>query len=345
MNPIDRFLATVERRPVDRPATWFGQPTKTALDGLFRYFDVTDLTGLSLKLNDDVIPVEMPYHSPDADAIHMALDFSKHGKLANEERTLGDRGFFYRIEDPKRVDDFDWPDPSKHIDPDECRRMVDALPGDRAILGILWSSHFQDALAAFGMEDAMMMMYDSPEMFEAVINRCTDFYMEANRIFYEAVGDRIHAVLIGNDMGSQCGLMVSPDLLRQFVSPCNKRLIDQAKSYGLKVIYHSCGAVSEVIPDLIESGADVVHPIQALATGMEPDSLKERFGEQVSFCGGVDAQYLLVRGSPEEVAAKVRELKSIFPTGLVVSPSHEAILPDIPPQNIEALINAAHSTD
>ncbi|MEX0322823.1 MAG: uroporphyrinogen decarboxylase family protein [Puniceicoccaceae bacterium] len=344
MNPIDRFIATIERKPVDRPATWFGQPTQAALEGLFSYFKVNDLTELSLKLDDDVIPIEMPYHSPSADAIHMALDFSQHGKLDNEERTLGDKGFFNRIEDPERVKDFDWPDPSNYIDPDECRRLVDSLPKDRAILGILWSSHFQDALAAFGMEDAMMMMYDSPEMFEAVINRCTDFYLEANRIFYEAVGDRIHAILIGNDMGSQCGLMVSPELLRRFVSPCNKRLIDQAKSYGLKVIYHSCGAVSEVIPDLIECGADVVHPIQALATGMEPESLKNRFGDKVAFCGGVDAQYLLVRGTPDEVTAKVGELREIFPTGLILSPSHEAILPDIPAENIEALIRAAHST-
>lgn len=190
-----------------------------------------------------------------------------------------------------------------------------------------------------------MMMYDSPEMFEAVINRCTDFYMDANRIFYEAVGDRIHAVLIGNDMGSQCGLMVSPALLKQFVSPCNKRLIQQAKSYGLKVIYHSCGAVSEIIPELIDSGADVVHPIQALATGMEPQSLKQRFGDKVAFCGGVDAQYLMVRGTPDQVSAKVRELREIFPTGLILSPSHEAILPDIPPENIEALISAAHSAE
>lgn len=343
MTHIERFLATIERQPTDRPATWLGLPTTAAHKQLFDYFGVDSVTELSLKLDDDIVPIEMPYHSPSADAIHMALDFSQHGKLDNEERTLGDKGFFEGIEDPGRINDFDWPNPADFIDPEECIRMVSALPADRAILGILWSSHFQDTCAAFGMEEAMMMMYDAPEMFRAVINRCTDFYMEANRIFYEAVGDRIHAVLIGNDMGSQNGLMVSPELLREFVSPCNLRLVQQAKSYGLKVIYHSCGAVADIIPDLIDCGVDVVHPIQALAAGMEPQGLKDKYGDQVSFCGGVDAQHLLVNGSPDEVEAKVHELRGIFPTGLIISPSHEAILLDIDPANIEALFRAVRN--
>ncbi|MCK4448811.1 MAG: methyltransferase, partial [Candidatus Marinimicrobia bacterium] len=83
----------------------------------------------------------------------------------------------------------------------------------------------------------------------------------------------------------------------------------------------------------------IIHPIQAMASGMEPESLKCRFGDNVSFCGGVDAQNLLVKGTPENVHKKVRELRNIFPTGLVISPSHEAVLLDIPPANIEALFD------
>ncbi len=85
---------------------------------------------------------------------------------------------------------------------------------------------------------------------------------------------------------------------------------------------------------------DVIHPIQALATGMEPHKLKERFGDAVSFCGGVHAQNLLVLGSPAQIKEKVDELRTLFPTGLIISPSHEAILADIPPRNVEALFSA-----
>jgi hypothetical protein len=83
------------------------------------YFGVDSVLELSLKLDYDVLPIEMPYHSPNADAIQMALDFSSHGKLGNEERTLGEHGFFQGVEDPARINDFDWPDPSNHVDPAE----------------------------------------------------------------------------------------------------------------------------------------------------------------------------------------------------------------------------------
>ena len=106
------------------------------------------------------------------------------------------------------------------------------------------------------------------------------------------------------------------------------------------MIHHSCGSVFDVIPDLITCGADAIHPIQALAAGMEPQKLKQQFGNQVSFAGGIDAQRLLVKGSAREVREKVKELRSIFPTGLILSPSHEAILPDIPPSNIQAIADA-----
>ena len=85
----------------------------------------------------------------------------------------------------------------------------------------------------------------------------------------------------------------------------------------------------------------MIHPIQALAAGMEPENLKAKFGGQVSFCGGVDTQDLLVNGTPEMVREKVRELRRIFPTGLIISPSHEAVMQDVPPENIHALFDEA----
>ena len=75
---------------------------------------------------------------------------------------------------------------------------------------------------------------------------------------------------------------------------------------------------------------------------MEPQGLKDDFGDRVAFCGGVDAQHLLVNGSREDVKAKVEETQNHLPTGLILSPSHEAILPDIPPENIETLFKSIH---
>ena len=303
-------------------------------------FGVSTMHDLKLAIGDDVYTVEVPYKSETASAIYAAFDWYQDGDVDAEERTLTAPGFFADAEEPEEVNNFDWPDPAKYINVEECKRLMEKAPDDKVILGMLWSAHFQDTCAAFGMETALMNMIANPEMYEAVDEKVMEFYLKANEIFYEATKGKLHAVLIGNDMGSQRGLMLSPDMVRRFIIPGCRKLVDQAHSYGLKVIYHSCGSIADVIPDLIEAGVDVIHPIQALAAGMEPNSLKEKFGEKVSFCGGVDTQDLLVNGSADDVQKKVGELRDIFPTGLVISPSHEAIMPDVPPKNIRALFDA-----
>lgn len=338
MNHLERFLATVERKAVDHPAAWLGLPAREAIPRLLAYFRVRDLAGLKKAINDDIWPVEVPYHCPPANHIACAFDFFK-DKTGYEERTLTAPGYFEGVDEIEQIADFPWPDPAEHMNAALCRQAVAAAPAGYAAMGIMWSAHFQDACAAFGMETALVRMLEAPALFQAVIDRITDFYLRANRIFYEACGDRLHAVLIGNDFGSQTALMVSPGLLRRFVFPGTKKLIAQAKACGYKVIHHSCGAVWDIIPDLIAMGADVIHPIQSLAAGMDPIELKKYYGNQVSFCGGVDAQNLLPHGAPREIRSRVAELIELFPTGLVVSPSHEAILPDIPPENIQAMFN------
>jgi uroporphyrinogen decarboxylase len=100
-------------------------------------------------------------------------------------------------------------------------------------------------------------------------------------------------------------------------------------------MHHSCGSIYPIIDDLVELGADILHPIQALAADMDIRKLKEGFDGKVAFCGGVDAQYLLVKGDEGSVGERVREIMEVFPTGLVLSPSHEAILPDIPPVTLK----------
>jgi uroporphyrinogen decarboxylase len=340
MDHIERFYATIERRKVDRPCSWLGIPDTRAYPNLFSYFQVNSIHELIVQLDDDIVPVEMPYHSPTSNAIYMAFAFAKKGIIDEAHRTLTAPGFFEDMTDPARVDDFDWPDPAKYIDPAECLQVVEQVPPGRVVLGVIWSAHFQDACAAFGMENALLQMYTAPEMFRAVIGRIEQFYLRANEIFFEATRGKLHAILIGNDFGGQRGLMLAPEKIREFAFPGTRHFIQQAKSYGVKVIHHSCGGIRDIIPDLIEMGADAINPIQALAAGMEPKGLKRDFGDQVAFCGGVDAQNLMVNGTPEQVRQKVRELKKIFPTGLILSPSHETILFDTPPANVEAMFQA-----
>ncbi len=341
MNSIERFYATINREKVDRPAAWLGMPDIHSQPALFEYYKVKNLHELKLAIGDDFYAVDVPYQSPNASAIYAAFDWYMDGNVDAEDRTLTADGCFKDAEELEDLDFFQWPDPAKYIDPEECRRRVDMAPKDKAVIGMVWSAHFQDTCASFGMETALMNMIANPEIYQAVDQKILEFYLKANEIFYEATKGRLNAVLIGNDMGSQRGLMISPDMVRRFVIPGCQKLVEQAHSYGLKVIYHSCGSIVDVIPDLIKAGVDAIHPIQALAAGMDAKNLKEKFDGKVSFCGGVDTQDLLVHGSPEQVREKVKELRTLFPTGLIISPSHEAIMPDVPPANIHALFEEA----
>ena len=344
MTHRERFFATINHKPVDRPASWLGLPVPSACEGLYQYFGVSSIDELKIKLDDDIYPIEVPYNYPPSNHIACAFNFAKRSHLDTpDERTLTAPGFFEDYSDVEDVGKFPWPDPALYLDREEKKRRVADAPKDRIRMGILWSAHFQDACAAFGMEHALMVMLANPEMFRAVIDRITEFYLKANEIFYESSKGLLDAVLIGNDFGSQTCLMVDPDSLREFVFPGTKKLIDQAKSYGLTVMHHSCGSIFPIIQDLKDLGADIIHPVQALANEMDAPNLKKHFNGKVAFCGGVDAQNLLVNGNPEGVSKKVFELKELFPTGLIISPSHEAILPDIFPANIKALFNAVNN--
>lgn len=340
MTSKERVIATIRCEQVDYPASWLGLPVQSALPALYDHFNVKSITELKEKIKDDVWPILVPYNNAPYNDVGCALSFAKDTSAGSQdERTLTAPGYFENMTNPAEVDKYPWPDPSDFLDLEKARIEVESVSDDYFKLGIMWSAHFQDACSAFGMENALITMMLHPEMFTAVINRITEFHLDLNGQFYEATKGKLDGVLIGNDFGSQSSLMVDPDSLRKYVFPGTKRLVDQAKSYGLTVFHHSCGSINPIIDDLYNMNVDVIHPIQALAADMSAEHLSKQFLSK-AFCGAVDAQELLVNGSPDDITKRVAELKRLFPTGLIISPSHEAILPDIPPENIEALFNA-----
>ena len=344
MTGLERFYRTIAYEPVDRPACWLGDPTPGEAEKLCAFYGVRSVNELKKAVGDDFYAVDIPYHSPACSAIYAAFDWYMNGSnVDTEHRTLTADGCFTPCGDIGDIEAvrFQWPDPEKYIDPDLCRRIAEEAPAGKTVMGMMWACHFQDFCAAFGMQTAMMNMIAEPEMVHYVDDHIVAFYEKALRIFLEATRGKVHVLLIGDDMGSQRGLMISPALIREFVIPGAKRLIGIAHSYGVKVVYHSCGSIVDAIPMLIEAGADVIHPIQAKAAGMDPENLKKKFYGQVAFCGGVDTQELLPFGTPEQIARRVRELREIFPTGLIISPSHEALQVDVPPENVKALFKEA----
>jgi uroporphyrinogen decarboxylase len=342
MTGKERFYATIERKATDRPAVWMSAPAPSAEKGIYSLYRVDNWHDLQIKAGDDLYAFDIPYDSGYATSIAVAFNWYEKGTNVDpQHRTLTADGCFKDAEELSDLDFFEWPDPALYIDVEECRRRCQRAPRDRATLAQVWSAHFQDTCAAFGMETALMNMVSNPEIYKAVDAKILDFYLKANEIIYEATKGYLDSIIIANDFGSQLGLLISREMIHEFVMPGARKLVEQAHSYGLKVIYHSCGAIYDAIEELIAIGVDAIHPIQATATGMDPGRLKADFGDRVAFCGGVDIQHLLPTGTPKEVQDKVRELRETFPTGLVISPSQGVFLDDVPPENIKAMLEEA----
>jgi uroporphyrinogen decarboxylase len=204
-----------------------------------------------------------------------------------------------------------------------------------------WAPFYHDLMDLFGMEAYFVKMRTHPEVVLTATDRVCGFYHAANERFFDAAGARVDAYFFGNDFGTQLDLMISPALFDRFILPWFEKLTGQSHRCGYQVILHSCGAIHRVIPKLIAAGVNCLHPLQAKAANMDAATLARDFGGRIAFLGGVDTQRILPLGSPEEVKAEVRRLKAVLGPHLIVSPSHEAVLPDVPPRNIAAMAEAA----
>jgi uroporphyrinogen decarboxylase len=241
-----------------------------------------------------------------------------------------------------------WPDPSN---PGRWRGLRERVQGlrastDRALFGMAPCGHdlFNQIFRVRGMENGLMDMVAEPEFAEAFLDRLTDTICDAQRFFLSEVGDLIDVHFAADDLAGQNGPLVSPELWRRMVKPRQARIIACIKSHTkAPVFYHSCGAVTEFLDDLVEIGVDILNPVQVSATGMDTAQLKKRFGKRLSFWGGgCDTQRVLARCTADEVRAEVRRrIRDLAPGGgFVFNPVHN-IQPNVPPANIAEMFAAA----
>ncbi|HIS70109.1 MAG TPA: hypothetical protein IAA58_12185 [Candidatus Gallacutalibacter stercoravium] len=297
---------------------WGIEPTREAI---FNY------------LNDDCrwISADGGYHHPEG---RPAFDPSWNVK----RDTLSAAGCFAEAETVSDLDGYPWPDPS-YCDFTDVYAEIDKFQ-DKMVFTGLWSPFFHLIADFFGMENYFIKMYDCPDVVLAATERITDFYVEANDKFFAGLGDRADVMFFGNDFGTQRDLFISPDNFRKFVLPSFKRLIAVGKKYNKKIMLHSCGSIYRIIPDLIDAGVDILHPIQAQAAGMSAQELRQ-YKNDLAFVGGIDAQTFFVNATPEQIKDEVHRVRDILGPSIVISPSHEEILPNVPAENVLAMAQAA----
>ena len=156
--------------------------------------------------------------------------------------------------------------------------------------------------------------------------------------FFEATKGYLDIAYFGNDFGTQRGLLISPELFDKFMRPALRRFYALAHDYNLRVMQHSCGAIADIIPWLIEDGVDIIDPVQSSCSGMDLETLYRNFGMRVSFHGGVCTQSLLPFKSVDEVRQTVRKYREITKgNGHYFLTGSQEYMADIPLENILAV--------
>jgi uroporphyrinogen decarboxylase len=196
-----------------------------------------------------------------------------------------------------------------------------------------------------GLEQWFVDLKTDPAFCAALLDKTLRFWLDWFRLFLKEAGDVVDVIMIGDDLGGQGGPLFDPAIYRDLVKPRHERLVWHIREgTNAKIWYHTCGSCLAFIPDLIDNGIHILNPVQTTARGMEPSELKRRFGHELAFWGGgCDAQSVLPRGTPAEVAEDVRRnLAAFMPGGGYVFANVHNIQGDVPPENIEALFDAAY---
>ncbi len=192
-----------------------------------------------------------------------------------------------------------------------------------------------------GMEQALADLAINPAVAEAALERLYYFHESFIRRTLELAKGRVDFIYVAEDLGTQDNLLMSPATFRRFLKPWMRKMVDLAHSFGAKAMHHDDGAIRTLLPDLLETGIDMLNPIQWRCQGMEREGLARDFGKSIVFHGAVDNQHTLPFGTPDDVKHEVADNIRIFSKGkgYVVAPCHN-LQPNTPTANILALYEA-----
>jgi uroporphyrinogen decarboxylase len=248
---------------------------------------------------------------------------------------------------PAEIDAYAWPDAANLLDVSGLSESARRLARDTgcAILGIHEGpgSIFEMACYMRGMAEFMMDLASDASLAHALLRRMTHLAKESMVVFLSEVGDSIDIIQVGDDLGTQNGPFLSPRMFRSMVKPYLAEFYDLIHDLTpAKLMLHSCGSIYPLIDDLIEIGVDVLNPVQVSARDMDSHRLKAEFGDRICFCGGIDTHRVLPHGSPDEVRQEVRRrIDDLAPGGGYLLAAVHAIQPDVPPENVCAMFDAA----
>ena len=372
MNSRERLLVALNHREPDRvPIDLGGTPTSTisarALENLKAHLGIQSPTRMMSPIfltaypDEEVvrkfgIDVKMVAANPPAG---FGLLPTPGGKIVdewgvvyqwNEEAQthfiIESRAPFHRVTTTEEVEKHPWPDPT---DPSRYRGLKEtARRYQQEGYAVVVSAPLMVMTQTQGMRGLEQFMMDTvlnPSLLEYMMDTILGIQLEMSRRLLEEIDPYMDVIVIGDDLSHQGGITYSPDMYRRLFKPRHRQIMRVLKEeFGdAKVLYHSCGGVEPLIPDLIDLGIDAINPVQVSAKGMgDTKKLKAKYGRHLTFWGGIDTQRILPFGTPGEVRNEVqRRIEDLGEGGGFVLAAVHNIRPEVKPTNICALFEAA----
>ncbi len=346
MTPRQRVLAAIGHEEADRTPMDFSANAET-FARLMEYFHIETHRELLERLHVDIVDirgvVDPVYHGPIPKET-IRPDGVKENYLGWRTRSMhtatGVEESFceFALASARTIQDLErhcWPDADWFDFSDFGHRLE---PWEDLAIMASGASVFQHLTFLRGFDNLLTDMSSSPELYDLLADRFTDFYLGYYDRMLLAADGRIDIFRIADDLAMQDRLLMSPASFDRYIAPRLAKLIELGHRHGAKVMFHSCGAIEPLIGRLIELGVDILDPIQVRARGMDPLHLKRTYGAKLTFHGSIDTQHTLPHGTAADVAQEVRRMIGAFGPGggFILAPSH-VLQSDVPTQNIESL--------
>ena len=245
------------------------------------------------------------------------------------------------------IERYPWPDMDDPTRVAHVREAAAGLVADGryAILATPWLLFpFERAFAMQGLEQFLMNLAVEPEFAEALLKRIAACCKTLMGHFLAELGDNVDIVKIGDDLGTEQSLLMSPAMYRRILKPIHADYIafirERTKA---KVFFHTDGDVFDLLDDFVEIGVDILNPVQSGSGKLgNLAEVKRRYGTRLSFCGAIDTQRVLPSGSPDDVRAEVRRaIATLAPGGGYLLAAVHTIMNEVPPENVLAMVDAA----
>ncbi|MBS3813969.1 hypothetical protein KGY63_01120 [Candidatus Bipolaricaulota bacterium] len=254
------------------------------------------------------------------------------------------------LSDADSVEDLEayegWPDMSDPTRVDHIKDRVENIikQGDYAIMATPWLLFpLERAFAMQGMDVFLQNTVTNPDFAKVLLEKIAEKCKDLMGTFLAELNGKVDIVCIGDDLGTQESLLMSPETYRKILKPIHADYVEFIKERtDAKVFFHTDGDVSPLVGDFIEIGIDILNPIQTSAGGMSDlEKLNEKFGGEIVFCGGIDTQKVLPGCSPDEVRAEVRRvIDTLGPGGGYMVSAVHTITEEVPAENVLAMVDA-----